>query len=155
MDKVRFGRALGKGTRAAAKSLWEAADAAVASDPSAAPAANRPPQSRPTPHHAPKAPPASATPASARFARAASTSGRSVLAPVTKFSSVLWLELTGSFFALIALFLAQGAWKLKASLHAAAGSPQAHKFYVYLVFLALFAYFAISSFIRAHRRSKR
>lgn len=151
MDKVRFGRALGKGTRAAAKSLWEAADAAAAPDPSARAKAAAPSRNAPASaaaasrKQAPRANPLQA-------GRAARAAGQSVLAPMKKFSSVLWLEVTGAFFALIALFLAQGVWKLR---HAVYGSAEEHKLAVYAILCAVFVYFTVSNFVRAHRRGKK
>jgi hypothetical protein len=142
MDKVRFGRALGKGTRDAAKSLWEAADAAASPSPRPRPAAAQ-------------APPRPQVSTRANTAKAARTAGKSMLAPVKKFSSVLWLEVTGTFFALIALFLAQGVWRLRTSARAPLNTPEAHKFYAYAVIFLLFAWFAVSSFLRARHRGRR
>ena len=172
MDKVRFGRALGQGTRAAARSLWEAADAAVSPDPRPQPpTASRPqPQStasrarsvqaadvqavahhvleaHATVHHAKQQ-------VRKQVASAARQGGRSALAPVRKFSSVLWLEVTGSFFALVAAFLATGLWRLRATALAPVTSPAAHRFYIYSAVFIAFSWFAISSFLRARKRSR-
>ena len=81
--------------------------------------------------------------------------GRSMLGPVRRAGGVLWMEMTGSAFALFALFLAPGLWKLRGAVHAAPTSAEARKFYLYLAILLLFTYFAFSSFVRAHRRGKR
>jgi hypothetical protein len=78
-----------------------------------------------------------------------------MLSPVKKFSSVLWLEVTGTFFTLIAIFLAQGVWRLRASARAPLGSPESHKFFAYALVFLLFTWFAVSSFLRARRRSRR
>ncbi len=77
---------------------------------------------------------------------------KGMAAPIRRFSSVLWLEVTGFFFVVIAAFIAQGAWKLRGSLH---GGPDHVKFLLHLVLFALFAYFAVSSFVRARRRERR
>ena len=92
--------------------------------------------------------------AKGRVRSEATNAGRSMLAPVRRAGGVLWLEMTGSAFALFAVFLAPGMWKLRAALHASPSSTEAHKFYLYLLVLVLFTYFAVSSFVRAHRRGK-
>jgi hypothetical protein len=81
--------------------------------------------------------------------------GRSVWSPVARFSSVVWLQVTGLFFALIAMFLAQGAWKERAAAHLPLGSHAATKFYVLAVAFAVFAYFSLSNFVRAYLRERR
>ncbi len=160
MDKVRFGRALGYGARHAAKALTEAAKAASTpstSQPSAASgststarmptlqeAASRVTEANQAVHQA-----------KARVRGSAVTAGRSALAPVRRAGSVLWLELTGTVFAVFALFFAEGLWKLRDGFHQPFSSNEAHKFYLYLVVLLAFVYFAVSSFIRARRREKR
>ncbi len=80
--------------------------------------------------------------------------GRSVWSPLAHFSSVLWLQVTGSFFAIIAVFLAQGAWKQRSSwqIWQMWGSHEARNFYVLAAACALFAYLAVSNFVRAARR---
>ena len=106
MDKVRFGRALGKGARSAAKSLMEAADAAASPDP------------HPKPNAAPTRPTRTATlhdavgsvveahHAVAHTKQQARKAGLAAVAPVVanakRLSGVLWLELTGTFFTLFA-----------------------------------------------------
>ena len=159
MDRVRFGRALGYGARHAAKTLLQAADAA------STPSATRPAGS------AAAAPsrPAVAQPQAARVAervvqtqrtvaatkKHAGKLGRSVWTPVARFSSVVWLQVTGLFFALIAMFLAQGAWKERAAMHLPLSSHAATKFYVLVVAFAAFAYFSVSNFVRAYLRERR
>lgn len=167
MDKVRLGRALGKGTRAAASTLWEAAEAAAAPDPrppvqpapaaSAAPpaeAAARPQQ--PAGRTAAVVTRARAVPAGTRRVQgAAAQAGRSMLAPVRRVSNVLWLEVTGTFFTLVALFMAQGVWKLRHAFFPGALPADAHKLWFHVGVFALFTYFALSSFLRARRRGRR
>jgi hypothetical protein len=64
----------------------------------------------------------------------------------------LWLEITGVFFGLFALFFFETAWRLRAGMHG--GAEHTH-FWLFLVMGVLFAYFCASSFVRARRRSKR
>jgi Ca2+/Na+ antiporter len=76
----------------------------------------------------------------------------SLVAPVARFSSVIWLQVTGVFFALVAFTMGSAAWRTRAALHSASGSHDAIKLYAYLAVCALFTYFTVSSFVRAARR---
>jgi cation transport ATPase len=153
MDRVRFGRALGYGARHAAKTLMKAADAA--STPTRT-------EARKPAAQASQAPPARVAERVVQTQRtvAATTQhagrlGRSVWTPVARFSSVVWLQVTGLFFALIAMFLAQGAWKERAAWHQPLASHGATKFYVLVGAFAAFAYFSVSNFVRAYLRERR
>jgi hypothetical protein len=158
MDRVRFGRALGYGARHAARTLTKAIDAASAPDPGQ----NTPSGTAAQPMRAGVQPANGGQPVQQRAAetmerlqatgRQARQVGSGMLQPVKRFSSVLWLQVTGSFFALIAVTMAIGAWRVRAAIHAPAGSHAAIKLYVYLAVFVAFAYFAVSSFMRAERR---
>jgi hypothetical protein len=80
--------------------------------------------------------------------------GKSVWSPLARFSSVLWLQVTGSFFAVIAAFLAQGVWKQRFAARMW-GSTEATRFYIVAAVFVTFAYLAVSSFVRAWRRERR
>ena len=162
MDRVRFGRALGYGARHAAKTLLKAADAASTPSPARAGTPREPAA------QARAAAPASQAQAARMAERVVQTQrtvaetkkhagrlGRSVWTPVARFSSVVWLQVTGLFFALIAMFLAQGAWKERAAWHLPLTSHAATKFYVLVVAFAAFAYFSVSNFVRAWLRERR
>jgi uncharacterized membrane protein len=69
-----------------------------------------------------------------------------------RFSSVVWLQVSGVFFALVALIMGNAAWRARAGFHATANSHAAIKLYACVGFCALFTYFAVSSFVRAARR---
>jgi len=160
MDRVRLGRALGYGARHAAKTLSSAVDAATSPSP--------------TPTRRPAQPASTVTPASALGAvaeayrtvegakrqvrntakRQAVSAGRSMFAPIKAFSSVLWLQVTGTFFALFAAFMGEGVWKLRANFDAPLSSPDAHKLYFHLIVFLAFAYFTVSNFVRASRRER-
>jgi hypothetical protein len=161
MDRVRLGRALGYGARHATKTLISAVDAATAPNPSAGTSqrAAEPTPAKTTPQPSPIAQVAEAYRTVAEVKKNARTHarglGQSVLTPVKRFSSVLWLEVTGTFFALFALFLAQGVWRLRNSFKASPITPEAHKAYFYLAVFLVFAYFSVSSFVRASRRQRR
>ena len=165
MDRVRFGRALGYGARHAAKTLLQAADAA--STPSPARPAGTGSASAPVGGPSPGTQNPGQTQAARVAERVVQTQrtvaatrqhagklGRSVWTPVARFSSVVWLQVTGLFFALIAMFLAQGAWKERAAWRLPLESHAATKFYVLAVAFAAFAYFAVSNFVRAYRRDR-
>jgi hypothetical protein len=151
MDRVKLGRALGYGARHAAKAMAQAVDAATT--PSAKPTAAKPGMSgestQPVVQRAP------ARPSAAQVKIHARAAGKSAWAPVARFSSVIWLQVTGSFFALIALVLGQSLWVRRAILAQGVGSHEAQKLYGLVVVFLLFAYFAVSNFLRAARRERR
>lgn len=151
MDRVKFGRALGYGARHAAKTLTQAVDAASAPNPSAQAAAKpQPPQPRPV---AVRAQPVPGRIPDAQAVKAASRRAKSSLVtPVVRFSSVVWLQVSGVFFALVALIMGNAAWRARTGLHAAPSSHAAVTLYACVAVSALFAYFAVSSFVRAARR---
>ncbi|MEO8737631.1 MAG: hypothetical protein ABI380_13970 [Edaphobacter sp.] len=165
MDSVRFGRALGIGARAAARTLVTAVDAATAPNPSAG---------RPTPAQVPARPDRVVQTTSARVAqqtartatqarqtgqglvRGSKRFGEAVWTPFVKLSGVLGLELAGVFFGLFAFFGAGWAWKLRGDLHETATNRDAHvHFLICVVMAVVFGYFLISSFVRAGRRGRR
>jgi hypothetical protein len=166
MDSVRFGRALGIGARLAAKTLVTAAEAATAPNPSAGAkggadsgaAAN---ESKAAAAGARVGQQAARTTAQVRqtgkgLKRGSKRFGEAVWGPFVKLSGVLWLELTGVFFGIFALFAGTGAWKLRGEWRATTTNHDAH---VHLLFSALmavvFGYFCVSSFVKASRRQHR
>jgi hypothetical protein len=167
MDSVRFGRALGFGARSAARALAGALDAATAASPTAKPA---PPQS-PTRSAAAAAstrPVASAIQTAARTAAQATVQarrtrkglaqggkrfGEAVWGPFVKLSGVLWLEITGSFFGIFALFAGHAAWAHRADIRATPANHDARLHLLLFVGMTLlFGYFCLSSFVRAYRK---
>jgi hypothetical protein len=84
-------------------------------------------------------------------ARGARKFGQSIWGPFAHASGVLWLEVTGLFFALFGLFFAQNVYKLR---HAWQAGPDHQRFLVYSIVTLLFFYFAASSFYRARRKEK-
>jgi hypothetical protein len=159
MDRVRFGRALGIGTREAARALLKAADAATAPNPN--PPAPRPAQPQPAPTRTPIQTAAQTVAQTTQKIRTTQTGvkvgakrfGEAVWGPVTKLSGVLWLEVTGVLFSLFVFAAAAALWSHRADLHAA-GTPRQH-YFAAVAMLVLFGYLTISSFVRAHRRSRR
>ncbi len=76
--------------------------------------------------------------------------GRAVLTPVAHAGRVLWLEITGAFFALFAVLFTQHLWAIRAAWRS--GPERAH-FWTYAGLALMFAWFAGSSFLRSRRRS--
>lgn len=163
MDSVRFGRALGVGARAAAKSIASAVEAASAPNPSNA---NRPAQAQqPGSTERNAAPRRTQTPAlrveqamqaGQGLAEGGRRFGESFFGQVKRLSGVLWLEFTGVFFGVFALYAGSGAWKLRSHLHENANNHDSHVHFLLSAGMAmLFGYFCVSSFARAGRRGKR
>lgn len=168
MDSVRFGRALGMGARAAAKTLVTAVDAATSPNPSVGTAQSgggavqeRAAEPRPIAVGGRLVDQAVKTTVQVLqskegLARGGKRFGETVWGNFTRLSGVLWLEFTGVFFGIFALFAATGAWKLRASLHETAANHDDHVHLLVLIGVALgFGYFFISSFLRARRKSLR
>lgn len=179
MDSVRFGRALGVGARAAAKTLVTAVDAATAPNPSAQGAK---PAQRSAPPSAPMAVEQRVKASGARIGQQTTTQqaaqkvaqtvvqarqtgqglvrgskrfGEAVWTPFVKLSGVLGLELAGVFFGLFAFFGAGWAWKLRGDLHETATNHDAHvRFLVCVTMTVVFTYFLVSSFVKANRRGR-
>jgi hypothetical protein len=185
MDSVRFGRALGFGARAAAKTVMTAVDAATSPNPSAAKTtATASPATAPSS----SAPSSAAAPSSsvdrsaarraegsgvrlgeqaARAAAQTQQAGRGLKEGGRRFrqavggrfvtlSGVLWLELTGVFFGVFAAFAAGGAWKMRGALHETVENHDAHtRFLIAATMALIFGYFCVSSFMKANRRGKR
>lgn len=170
MDSVRFGRALGIGARAAAKTLVTAVDAATAPNPSVQ--KTSPAQSSATPPNPARTERVS-QPSGARVGQQAARTatqarqtgqglirgskrfGEAAWKPFVKLSGVLWLELTGVFFGLFAVFGAGWAWKLRGNMHETATNHDAHtQFLICVAVTVVFSYFLVSSFVRANRRGR-
>lgn len=177
MDSVRFGRALGLGARNAVKTMMMAADAATAENPSAkkaqtqrgsgtakaeSQAAGR--ASAPVGSQAAAqavrtmTQKAAGTAAQARevkqgVARGGRRFGEAVWSPFVRLSGVLWLEVTGVFFGIFALFAMGTVWKLRGAWHSTAAD---HSRLLGAAAMAIvFTYFCISGFAKAHCRERR
>ena len=79
---------------------------------------------------------------------------RAVWNPFALATGVLWLEITGAFFALFALFFAQHLYELRGSWATNHPGDRQH-LVLYAGLVVLFTYFSASSFFRAHRKQKR
>ena len=72
--------------------------------------------------------------------------------PFTHAGSILWLEITGLFFALFTFFFAQSVYRARGSWRA---GPDHLHLILYVALAAAFAWFSASSFLRARRKSRR
>jgi hypothetical protein len=142
MEPNRFGRKLGIGVRVASRMVKERAaqaNNAAASTPQAAP----PP---------PPAPKKNLVEPARRVGEGTRRFGQAFLGPVKHVSATLWLEITGLFFALFALFFGQNAWNTRTSaLH----GPHHAQFLLYAIVTVIFLYFCVSSFVKAARRGRK
>jgi hypothetical protein len=158
MEPHRFGRKLGIGVRVASRMAKERAAKAAASAPQAA-ATQSASQSNTTPR--PPIPQSAKNyvepvrrvgQSSRRIGDATRRFGKAFAGPLLHVSGTLWLEITGLFFALFAAFFGQNAWKIRASaLH---GPDHAH-FIIATIATLVFAWFSISSFVKAEQRSRK
>src|SRR5258708_15319581 len=83
--------------------------------------------------------------------RGAKAFGQAFLGPFTHAGSILWLEITGLFFALFALFFVQSVYRVRAAWWQ--GREHAHLL-VYAALAVGFAWFSVSSFTRAYCKSQ-
>jgi len=181
MDSVRFGRALGVGARAAAKTLVMAVDAATAPNPSVG---------AKTEHGADASPSAASQDAARQGVNPSVSKGKAEASGVrmpeqvvrraaqvrqtgqglkrggkqfnktvggrlVRLSGALWLELTGVFFGIFAVSAVAGSWRMRAALRETAENHDAHvRLLISLTMAAVFGYFCVSSFVKANRRTK-
>ncbi|HTV04147.1 MAG TPA: hypothetical protein VME86_02180 [Acidobacteriaceae bacterium] len=89
--------------------------------------------------------------AAAGARRGARRFGESIWGPFVHAGSVLWLEITGVFFAAFSLYFVQSAWRLRAAWRT---GPQHEKFLMYAAVAVVFLYFAVSSFYRAYKSQR-
>ena len=135
MEPVRVGRKIGVGARVASVMLRNgAAHTAKAAK-------------RDAPVYA-----ARAKTTAAGVKRGGKRFGEAVWGPFVHAGGVLWLEITGLFFAIFGLFFIQGVYRLRSNWHS---GPDHEKLVIYAVVALFFFYFSGSSFYRAHKRQKR
>jgi hypothetical protein len=133
----------------AARTAFEAVDAATSPSPNPPAATPRQPEViPPRPVSRPVSRPAAVSP---NLSKAVSSATAGVAAPLKRASRALWYELTGSFFALFALSFAGATWKTRANAVSTIPDDR-HRFYAFCVLALLFGYFSISSFLRARKR---
>ena len=146
MEPKKVGRTLGIGARVASNMLRERVQRASAPPSSRGVAENSvgtAPQARPS------------VPVSNRVAgakRGAKAFGQAFMGPFTHAGSILWLEITGLFFALFALFFVQSIYRVRGAWKQ---GPEHTHLLLYGVLAIAFVWFSVSSFTRAYRKSKR
>ena len=79
---------------------------------------------------------------------------RSVLGPLKKFSSVVMLQVTGTFFALFTMVMGDAVWRHQHDFLGAAGVHAAAKVYASVLLGMVFAYYTVSNFVKAAKREK-
>ena len=159
MDRVRLGRVLGAGARNAMRTAAQAVDAATAPSPqpSAPQPSAPPPPSRPA---AAQQRPVTPQPTvisrqtTQRVSNASKNFATGAFAPLRRLSGVLWLEIMGSFFGLFALTFAASLWRIRSQVAYSASRSDHQHFLVYTAMMLMFAYFCVSSFLRARRRDR-
>ncbi len=148
MEPKKVGRTLGIGVRVASNMLRERVERAAASAPAGTTAGNGRPAT-PASTSRPSVPISSRVVTAKRGAKAF---GQALLGPFTHAGSVLWLEITGLFFALFALFFVQSVYRVRSAWRE---GPEHSHLLLYCVLAFVFAWFSVSSFTRAYRKSKR
>ena len=150
MEPNRFGRKLGIGVRVASRMAKEhasarAAAASAAQTATAAQGGNGIPSPPPAPRKNYAEPARRVGQGTRRF-------GQAFFGPLKHVGGTLWLEVTGLFFALFAVFFGQYAWRTRSS---ALQGPNHTHFLLFFVAALVFLYFSISSFIKASHRSRK
>jgi hypothetical protein len=84
--------------------------------------------------------------------RGAKAFGQALLGPFTHAGGVLWLEITGLFFALFAVFFVQSVYRVHTAWRQ---GPEHTHLLLYAGLAFVFGWFSVSSFTRAYRKSKR
>jgi len=84
-----------------------------------------------------------------KITRAAGRGVGGFLRPFTRVGGILWLEVTGFFFGLFALYFAQDLWRTHLSY---ASGPQHQRFLIAVAMTLVFGYLSVSAFWRARRR---
>ena len=147
-----MGRALGIGVRVASNMVRQRVAQAAAAPPTPVTAAAPRPVEPAPPPRAPVPAPVPGPSKTATAKRGAKAFGQAVLGPFTHAGSILWLEITGLFFALFALFFVQSVYRVRTAWRQ--GPEHAHL--LLYCFLAVgFGWFSVSSFTRAYRKNQR
>ena len=84
-----------------------------------------------------------------KITRAAGRGVGGFLRPFTRVGGILWLEVTGFFFGLFALYFAQDLWRTHLSY---LSGPQHQRFLIATAMTVVFGYLSVSAFWRARRR---
>jgi hypothetical protein len=144
MSAGEFGRKLGIGARVAGRIARQHVEGS--GNPAAATAS---PRARPAypPELAAKAREIKSQ--APRITRAAGRGIGGFLRPFGRVGGILWLEVTGFFFGLFALWFALDLWKARLSY---AHGPGHQRFLIAVALTALFGYLSVSAFWRARKK---
>jgi hypothetical protein len=161
MGAETTGRKLGIGMRLFARAVQQGATAATAASRSSQTAnSSNAAQSNypPTPAYAPPIAPNQIKNKAGGIARGAKRFGEAVWGPLAHTGGVLFLEITGLFFALFAAYFGQAAYKSRYAYRLESG--QFH--FVFLSWLTafaaltlLFTFFTLSAFVKAYLKEKK
>jgi hypothetical protein len=161
MNPNDFGRKLGIGLRVAGRIAQQRVEGQASNPPAQQPSAQAtsapaaestfcrpaPRQQAPQPDYTTQS--KEALRKSRNITRAAGRGIGGFLRPFGRVGGILWLEVTGFFFGLIALFFAFDLWKVRLSY---ARGPEHMHFLLAVGATLLFAYLCISAFWRAGRK---
>jgi hypothetical protein len=75
----------------------------------------------------------------------------SLVTPFTHAGSILWLEITGLFFALFALFFGQNLYRMRGLWNQ---PVEERHLLMYAALTLVFAWFSVSSFVRARQKTR-
>lgn len=145
MEPEKFGRTLGIGVRVASNLARDRA-ARARNNQTQQPAAADP---RSEPAAAPARQVAAKTQA---LGHGAKKFGEAFLGPFRHAGSVLWLEITGVFFIFFTVYFAQSVYRVHGAWRH--GAEHAH-FVLFAALTLLFAWFALSSFLRARKKERK
>lgn len=146
MGYVRLGRKLGVGVRVAS---WMLRERATQSAPQTAQQVAQ--QAARIAIRASSAESGSIPRTAAGVRRGTRRFGERLWGPFAYAGGVVWLEVTGCFFAFFGLYFAQGAWRLRAAWRT---GPDHEKMLFCLIAAVVFFYFAINSFYRARKKER-
>ncbi len=74
---------------------------------------------------------------------------------MARFTAVLWLEVTGFFYGVIACIAGSWTWREWKAAFRPGGTGSRNHVYLFAAVALAFAYFAISNFVRARLRERR
>jgi hypothetical protein len=154
MNANEFGKRLGIGVRVAGRIAQQRAQEREAQAQTAVPAhAGTPAQGvveSPPPRFIPSVQEIrEAKQKTHRITRAAGRGIGGFLRPFGRIGGILWLQVTGFFFGLFALYFAQDLWRTHTSY---ASGPQHQRFLIAAAMTLVFGYLSVSAFWRARRR---
>jgi hypothetical protein len=156
MNANEFGKKLGIGVRVAGRIARERAEAHAAGQTLRSAESQGTAELPSQPPRAVYEPPLRSVPnaraAAKRTHQLTRATGRGIggfLRPFGRVGGILWLEMTGFFFGLFALYFAVDLWRVRLSY---AAGPQHTRFLIAAALTAVFGYLSGSAFWRAQRR---